>query len=189
HRGKHGERSKIDWRFCRYTVGQLDLANVNRIANVQRGNVHRNVVRQIAWQTFHRQRAQVLFKQAAKIFDAICGAGCFEWDIGLDFLVHRNSMEIDVQYITAHRGMLNFLDHRHARALLAGDLEFYQNVFPRRMTEHHVDVATRDLQRLRLILAAVDNGWNYSASLQLAHRRAAGRLAALRCQFYLLSHT
>ena len=93
---------RSDWRFCRHAVGQLDVTHVNRIANVERGNVHRDFIRQIARQTFHRQNAQALLEQSAKILHAIRYTRRLERNIGLDFFVHRNGMEIDVQNIAAH---------------------------------------------------------------------------------------
>ena len=44
-----------------------DIANVNRIANVQGGNVYRDFIRQIAGQTLHFQCAQALLEQPPKI--------------------------------------------------------------------------------------------------------------------------
>src|SRR5205823_5519569 len=109
--------------------GQLNFANVNRIANIERGNVDANEVRQIARQTFDRQGTQILLQQAAHIFDAVGGADRFERHVGLDDFILRDGVEIDVQHGPAHGRVLDFLYEREPA--LAPNLEFHQNVFTR----------------------------------------------------------
>src|SRR5437764_12832352 len=97
-------------------------------------------------------------------------------------------MKIDWKDVDSHWRMLNFLDHRNAGALFTGNLEFDENVFAGGVTQHQADVATRDLKRLGLILAAVDDRRNNPTRFEFANGRAASRFPTLRRQFYLFSH-
>ena len=63
----------------------------------ERGNVHRDFIRQIARQTFHSRVREALLKQTAKIFHSIGDTHRLQRNICLDYFVHRNGMKIDVQ--------------------------------------------------------------------------------------------
>ena len=164
------------------------FAHVNRVANIEMGNVHRDDIGQIARQTFDLERAKILLEQAAESLDALGDASRLERNIGLDHFVHRDGMKIDVQNIAAERRMLHFLHEREATGLLAIDLELNENVFTGGMTEQERNVALRDLQRLGLGLAAVDDRRHSALGLDFADC-GPPRAGAPGCrEFYLFSH-
>ena len=72
-------------------------------------------------------------------------------------------MKIDMQNSSTDRGMLNFLNQ--GEAISSGYFQFDENVFAGGMTEHGIDVASRNLQRLRFILPAVNDGRHGSLGL------------------------
>ena len=51
--------------------------------------------------------------------------------------------------------MLHLL--HESEAALPGDFQFHQDVFARGVTQHRVDVAPGNLQRLRFVFGAVNN--------------------------------
>ena len=61
---------------------------MNRIADVERGYIDGDFVRQIARQTFDREDAQVLLQQTAEILYASGHSEGFQRHVGLNFLVH-----------------------------------------------------------------------------------------------------
>ena len=48
-----------------HTLGQRNIAHMDRIPDVQRRHIHLDVLRQILWQTLHIQRADDLLQQPA----------------------------------------------------------------------------------------------------------------------------
>ena len=65
--------------------------------------------------------------------------------------------------LAANGRMLNFLNQ--CETVPAGHFQFHENVFAGGMTEHGVDVARRNLQRLGFILSAVNHGRHCTLSL------------------------
>ena len=63
---------------------------------------------------------------------------------------------------------------------LAGDLELDQNIFARSVTQHGVDIARGNLQRLRFVFRAVNDRRDHPARLQFARRRATHRRPLFR---------
>ena len=63
-RREHRERGQIRLHFGDNALRQLNITNVNRIADIERRNIDRNPVRQIARQTFDRS-ASASFARAS----------------------------------------------------------------------------------------------------------------------------
>ena len=84
--------------------------------------------------------------------------------------------------------MLNFLHERGATLSVAGDFELDQNVFSGSVAHHRVDVARGDLQRLRFVVAAVDDRRDESARFEFAHRGASHVGARFCFKFNLFCH-
>jgi hypothetical protein len=72
-------------------------------------------------------------------------------------------VKIYVTNVAADRRVLHFLHERGATCSFAGDLQFNQNIFSGSLAHHRVDITRGDLQRLRFIVAAVDDRGNQSA--------------------------
>ena len=161
---------------------------MNGVADVEPGNIDHKLVGQIARETFDRQRAQTLLEQAAEIFHPIRRPDRFQRHIGVNGLVHRDGVKIEVQNVASNGGMLDFLHHRHAVRFFAVDLELDENIFARGMAQHRAHVASGNLQRLRLLFPAVDDRRHDVARLKFAHGRAAGVFSPLRFEFNLSSH-
>src|SRR5256885_17145422 len=84
--------------------------------------------------------------------------------------------------------MLHFLQERCFRRFLPSDFEFHQNIFAGRVTEHGVDVAGRNLKRLRFFFSAVNNRRNDAARFQTSRRRTAGLRPRFCFESNLLCH-
>src|SRR5579864_4329043 len=84
--------------------------------------------------------------------------------------------------------MLNLLEQRRPACLLAGDFKLHQNVLARGVTQHRVDVALKDLQRLGLLFAAINDRRNDSARFQFPGSRTPCRVPRFCFQFNLLGH-
>ena len=74
---------------------------MNRIPDVEVGDINGNHVRKIAREALNFERTQILLEQATESFDSGGNAAGFERDIGFNHFVHRNGMKIDVQNIPA----------------------------------------------------------------------------------------
>ena len=161
---------------------------MDRIADIESGNVHRYEIRQIARQTLDFQRTEILVQQTAKCLDPLGNAGRDERDIGLDHLIHRDSVKIDMQNVATERRVLHLLQQSEAAGLLAVDLELDQNVFARSVTEHERNISLGNLQRLGLGLAAVNDRWDCALRFDFADSRSTSA-GAPRCrEFYLFRH-
>ena len=86
-----------------------------------------------------------MLEQAAERFHAFGNADRLKRHIGLNGLIHRDGMKIDMQNSAAHGGMLNFLDERRAIRFFAGDFKLDENVLAGGVAQHRVDVAGGDL--------------------------------------------
>src|SRR5437762_9624817 len=82
--------------------------------------------------------------------------------------------------VTTDGRVLHFLHKRRAIRFLTSDFELDQNIFSRGMAHHCVDVAGGDLQRLRLVLAAINDRWNNS----LRDRKSTRLNSSHRCISY-----
>ena len=88
----------------------------------------------------------------------------------------------------AERCLLHFLHEREATNLFTLNLELDQNVFAGSVTEHQGDVALQDLQRFRLVLAAVNDRRYRALCLDLAHCGPSRAGAPGGREFYLFRH-
>jgi hypothetical protein len=108
----------------------------------------------------------------------------------VEYLVHGDLEEIDVEDVASHRMVLDFLDQRKlvGDATAVGDDELDEDVLADRVGEERRDLALLDLEVGGLILVAVDDRGNQTAGTEVLDGIAADIGAGPGGKFDLFSH-
>jgi hypothetical protein len=100
--------------------------------------------------------------------------------------IHGHLEEIDVQDVTTHRVVLDFLDKRKLGD--ASDIKLHEDIFADGALEKSRDITRIDLKVGRLILVSVDDSGNDTAAAEMLDGIAADIGAGPGGKFDLFCH-
>ena len=163
--------------------GRFDIAEVNGLAEFEMAYVHENLFGQILGQGAHLQFEDHVIEHPAAVFHAGRFADGFQRHLDDDLFVLGHFMKIHVQHVAFQRVVLDFLHQREALgAGVVFDGQVHQQVFRNGMVDEVAEFLGVDLEVLRFVLPAINDGGHAPGGAQLFGSAPARLRAGIRFQ-------
>jgi hypothetical protein len=172
------------------TGGQDEVADVEGLVESERADIDADDLGEILGKTLDAKGSKALLEQSAEVLHAVSLARGLDRNLGVEHLVHGDLKEIDVEDVTSHGMVLDFLDQGElvGNRAAVGDDEFDKDVLADRMGQERRNLALLDLEVGGLVLVTVDNRGNQAAGAEMLDGIASEIGAGARGKFDLFSH-
>ncbi|CAB4243447.1 protein of unknown function [Methylacidimicrobium sp. AP8] len=189
-RGRNREENLV-LRVEKFDAGRRsDVADVDRLAYVERFDIHRDRLRKIVGQAADAQVADRRLQQTSAGPNANRFSNRVKLNLGVDLLIGGELVQVDVEDAIGQRVLLDRLQERELLllALLAFDLQIDQHFFRLPSVKGREEIHGVDFER-HMALPSVEHGGDFSFRPQSAHPMSSDRRALSRLERYCTRHS
>jgi len=172
--------------------GRLDASRKNEIPDVEGlveakgADIDPDDLGEILGQALNRKGAKTVLEKSAVVLNTVGFTEWFDGNFRVEELIHGDLKKVDVEDVTAHRVVLDFLNQgKLGRAV---NVELDEDILTDGMLENRHNLAVVDLKVGRLILVTVDNGGDDAATAEVLDGVAADIGAGPGGKFDLFCH-
>ena len=127
-----------------------------------------------------------MLEESTVVFDTVSLTRRLDRNLGVEEFIHGHLEEIDMQDVTTHRVVLDFLDERKLGD--ASDIKLHEDILADGTLEKSRDITRIDLKVGRLILVSVNDSGDNTAAAEMLDGIAADIGAGPGGKFDLFCH-
>ncbi len=139
-------------------TGELDVLELQVVADLERRDVQRHLLRDVARQALDLYLSSDEIEHTTLVLDPGRRADELDRDRHGDDLIHQDALKIDVQHLMGHRIGGDIANHGVTLLVGPHQLEQEDGVLASSLPQHLQEARLFDPDRHRLLVAAVDHG-------------------------------